>query len=606
MERVDFSSIEITGGFWAQKQELVRSVTTRAVYDRFYETGRFDAFKCDASNPIKPHIYWDSDVAKWIEGVAYLTRLKREPELEKIVDDVVSEIEKNRDTRGYFNSFYLTMEPENRFTWRDCHELYCMGHLTEAAVAYYEATGKDKFLHLMCDYADYVEKVFKIEGSAKFATPGHEEIELALVRLYECTGEQRYLELSKHFIDKKGHENADPLCSWTEYAYCQSHKPVREQDTAEGHAVRAAYLYCAMADLALKYGDEGLKSACRKIFDNIATKKMYITGGIGSSCEGEAFTTNYDLPNLTAYAESCAALALALFAHRMLLLENDAKYADVVERAIYNGFMSSTSLDGRAFFYANPLEILPSKLTCNTSVLNKNPQRLPNPRRQEVFDCSCCPPNIVRFIPSIANLMYTCDDDTLYVHQFMESRAKITVGGKEYEVEQKTSYPNSGKVEINVKGGALKVAVRVPYWSEAYPNKAENGYVYYEISDTGSNISLDFQMKPRFVYANPEVVDNAGKCAVIYGPLVYCMEGHDNEGHLRNIVLSTSKEIKAELDSSLGAHVLYIDATVPAESHELYSFSAPKRKETVAKLIPYFAFANRELCEMQVWHLYKE
>jgi DUF1680 family protein len=309
--------------------------------------------------------------------------------------------------------------------------------------------------------------------------------------------------------------------------------------------------------------------------------------------------------SITAYAESCAALALALFANRMLLLETDAKYADVVERAIYNGFMSSTSLDGKAFFYANPLEILPSKLTCNTSVKNKNPLNLPKPQRQEVFFCSCCPPNIVRFIPSIANLLYTCDEDTLYVHQFMESQAKITVGGKEYEVIQKTSYPNSGKVEISIKGGSLKVAVRVPSWSNEYPNKAKNGYLYYEMNDTGSSISLDFNIKPRFVYANPEVIDNAGKCALTYGPLVYCMEGHDNEGHLRNIVLDTNSEIKAELDSTLGAHTLYVGATVPSSSCELYSFTAPKRKDVTAKLIPYFAFANRELCEMQVWHLYK-
>ena len=604
MKRVDYSSVKITGGFWREKQDLVRSVTTQAVYDRFLETGRFDAFKCDPNAKIKPHIFWDSDVAKWIEGVAYLTKEKREPQFEQIVDQVVDEIEKHRDPCGYFNSFYLALEPQNRFTWRDCHELYCLGHLIEAAVAYYEATGKDKLLKLVCDYADYVENVFKIEKTAKFKTPGHEEIELALVRLYECTKEERYLELSKYFIDEKGHEESDPLCSWTEYAYSQSHLPVREQETAEGHAVRAVYLYCAMADLALRYNDEGLKNACKKIFDNISTKRMYITGGIGSSSEGEAFTVDYDLPNLIAYTESCAALGLSLFAHRMLLLENDARYAHVVERAIYNGFMSSISLDGRGFFYTNPLEILPHMLTCNRSVKNKNPLRLPNPLRQEVFDCSCCPPNIVRFIPSIANFIYTNDESTIYLHQFMDSKAKVKIGDKEIEITQKTRYPYDGKVDISVKGGNVRLAVRVPEWCQCYESN-ENGYMYFEISDTGEDISLNFQIQPRFVYANTEVLANAGKCALTIGPLVYCMEGCDNSEHLRNIVLDTNSEFSYGYNESLGVPTVTVDAYARQDDGALYSFNKGKVVKTKATFIPYYAFANRGVQEMQVWCLYK-
>ena len=603
MKRVDYSNIKITGGFWRQKQDLVRDVTVKAVYDRFAETGRFDAFKCDPNAPLKPHIFWDSDVAKWIEGVAYLTREKREVELEKIVDSVVDEIEKNRDECGYFNSFYIAMEPQNRFTYRDCHELYCLGHLIEAAVAYYEATGKDKFLKLMCDYTDYVEKVFKIDGSAKFETPGHEEIELALVRLYECTGEERYLELSKHFIDKKGEEK-EMLTGWANLAYCQSHKPVREQDTAEGHAVRAVYLYCAMADLALKYNDTGLTTACKRIFDNISKKRMYVTGGIGSSVEGEAFTTDYDLPNLVAYTESCAALGLALFAHRMLLLESNAKFAHVVERAIYNGFMSSTSLDGRGFFYTNPLEILPHMLSCNTSVGNKNPLRLPQPQRQEVFECSCCPPNIVRFIPSIANFLYTHDDKTVYVHQFMESKAKFTVGDKEIEIEQKTAYPYDGKVEIKVSGGDVRIAVRVPEWCDCYKAQS-NGYMYYFTKDGEAVISLDFQMKPRFVYANAEVLADAGKCALTCGPLVFCMEGCDNEHHLRNITLDTEGSLELGFNEELGVPTITVDAYARKSVGELYSFSRGVLVKTKAKFIPYYAFANRGITEMQVWTQYK-
>ena len=602
MKRVDYSNIKITGGFWREKQDMVRNVTVKAVYDRFFETGRFDAFKCDPSAPVKPHIFWDSDVAKWIEGVAYLTREKREPQLEKIVDDLVLEIEKNRDTCGYFNSFYLVYEPQNRFTFRDCHELYCLGHLIEAAVAYYEATGKDKLLRLMCDYADYVERAFKIEGTAKFETPGHEEIELALVRLYECTGEKRYLELSRYFVDKKGSEREE-LTDWTAFTYCQSHKPVREQSTAEGHAVRAVYLYCAMADLALKYNDESLVVACKRIFDNISQKRMYITGGIGSSHEGEAFTVDYDLPNLVAYTESCAALGLALFANRMLLLESNAKYAHVAERAIYNGFMSSTSLDGRAFFYTNPLEILPYAITRNVSV-TKVQDWLPEPQRQEVFECSCCPPNIVRFIPSIANFIYTHDDKTVYVNQFMESRAKFSVGEKEIEIEQKTRYPYDGRVEITVKGGDVRLAVRVPEWCDCYKGES-NGYMYYFMKEGVNTVSLDFKMQPRFVYANTKVLADAGKCALTCGPLVYCMEGCDNPDHLRNIVLDTDSEFYCGFNEELKVPTITVDAYVRKSNDELYSFSKGKTMKEKATFIPYFAFANRGVQEMQVWSLYK-
>lgn len=602
MKRVDYSNTKITGGFWRKKQDLIRNVTAKAVYDRFYDTGRIDAFKCDKDYKIKPHFFWDSDVAKWIEGVAYLTKEKREPWLEEIVDSLVDEIEKNQDPCGYFNIFFTVVDAESRFKYRDCHELYCLGHLIEASVAYYEATGKDKMLNLMCKYVDYVQKVFVEEKTASFVTPGHEEIELALVRLYECTGNEKYLSLSKFFVDERG-QRLEEAVSFGEQCYNQSHKPVREQSTAEGHAVRAVYLYCAMADLALKYNDESLVVACKRIFDNISKKRMYITGGIGSSHEGEAFTVDYDLPNLVSYTESCAALGLALFAHRMLLLESNAKFAHVAERAIYNGFLSSVSLDGKGFFYTNPLEILPSVLSRNASV-TEHYDWMPNPQRQEVFECSCCPPNIVRFIPSIANFLYTHDDKTIYVHQFMESKTKLNVGGNEIEIEQKTNYPYDGRVEITVKGACVRMAVRVPEWCDCYDAES-NGYMYYSIDEANTVISLDFKMSPRFVYANPEVLADAGKCAVTYGPLVYCMEGCDNEGHLRNMALDTESEYKIGYNSELDVPTIELTAYTREGSQSLYSFNKPKYKKTTATLIPYFAFANRGVQEMQVWHDYK-
>ena len=602
MDRVDFSNIKITGGFWKQKQDLVRDVTVHAVYDRFKDTGRFEAFKGDTSR-FEPHIFWDSDVAKWMEGVAYLTMEKREPELEAIVDELVDDIERMQDENGYFNIFYTVMEPQNRFKYRGCHELYCAGHLMEAAVAYYQATGKRKFIDLMCKYADYIEKRFVKDKDTDFVTPGHEEIELALVRLAECTGVMRYLELAKFFIDKRGIQLEDGVADWSAQMYCQSHLPVREQTTAEGHAVRAVYLYCAMADLALKYGDNELKKACEKIFDNIAEKRMYITGGIGSSHEGEAFTVDYDLPNEVSYTESCAALGLALFANRMLLLEPDSKYADVVERAIYNGFMSSISLDGKSFYYTNPLEIIPAHHTRDASVKGES-MWLPQMTRQEVFSCSCCPPNIVRFIPSIANLMYTRDEDTIYVHQYMDSTADIEIDGKKIQIIQKTAYPVDGKISISVIGADVNVAIRIPGWCDSYKGEVRKGYAYFELKEN-SPVELDFTMKPELIEADPRVLDNCGKYAVQRGPVVYCMEGVDNGEAIRDIRLDSNSEFILGGVDDFGVPTIKVKAYRREKSPTLYRKKTDKLIETEAILIPYYAFANRGVTEMQVWHLIK-
>ena len=602
MKRVNFSNTKINGGFWAQKQDLVRNITVNAVYDRFKDTGRFDAFKFDKS--VGPHFYWDSDVAKWIEGVAYLTHEKREPQLEKIVDELVGEIAKNRDECGYFNIFHQIIEPENRFKIRDHHELYCAGHLIEAAVAYYEATGKREFLDLMCDYADYIEKRFVIDKDTDFITPGHEEIELALVRLYDCTGEKKYLDLAKFFIDERG-VNPEQGYEWAGNIYNQSHKPVREQFTAEGHAVRAVYLYSAMADIARKYGDKSLFDACEKIFDDIANHKMYVTGGIGSSHLGEAFTVPYDLPNLVSYTESCAALGLALFAHRMLLIDNDSKYSDVIERAIYNGFLSSISLDGKSFFYTNPLEIMPYLHKRDAST-NDNSMWLPIMQRQEVFWCSCCPPNIVRFIPSIADFLYTCDDNTVYVHQFMQSESVLDIGGKAVKISQKTDYPYNGKIEICTDAD-VRVAIRIPDWCDTYEGETVKGYAYFD-AKAGEPIVIDFQMKPFFVGANPKVAFDCGKYAVQNGPIVYCMESYDNGEGLRDLHLDCDSEFDIDWDDELGVQILRLDAYRRRDPDRLYYRKTDDFIDfykTAATLIPYFAFANRGECEMQVWHFVK-
>ena len=612
IKSVDFANTKITGGFWKQKQDLVRKVTVHAVYDRFVDTGRFEAFKFNWKEgmPFKPHIFWDSDVAKWLEGAAYLTELKRDPELEKIVDETVDLIEKNQGEDGYFNVYFTVSEPEKRFTLRSHHELYCAGHLMEAAVAYYKATGKRKFLDCMCKYADHIEKRFMIDKDTAFATPGHEEIELALVRLYECTGDMRYLNLAAYFINTRGTDvdrggRNDPE-QIKDDIHIQAHMPVREQSDAVGHAVRAVYLYCGMADVAYHTGDESLKAACKRLFDSIVNKRMYITGGIGSSSTGEAFTNDYDLPNLFAYAESCAALGLALFANRMLKLEPNAVYADIVEKAIYNGFMSSISLDGKAFFYENPLEIIPQFNHRDEFSPFKSTLHLPRTQRAEVFGCSCCPPNIVRFIPSIANLMYGDDGETVYVHQFMQSETDIKRGEQTLHLSQKTAYPENGKVKITLKGGDTRIAVRIPGWCDSYTGETVNGYAYFDMHD-GETLEFDFKMKVKFIEARPEAVFDCGRYAVTRGPIVFCMEGVDNGSCIRDIRLKSRARFKYSKNKELGVPMLTVDAYRRKRDADipLYREKADEFEKTQAVLIPYYAFANRGESEMQVWHIVK-
>lgn len=605
---VDFSQTKVTGGFWKQKQDMVRKTTIYAVYDRFVETGRFDAFKFDwkPGMPNQPHIFWDSDVAKWMEAAAYLIRLKREPKLEKIVDGVVDLVEKNQGADGYFNVYFTVVEPENRFSDRRWHELYCAGHLMEAAVAYYEATGKRKLLDCMCRYADYIEKRFIIDKDTTFASPGHEEIELALVRLYECTGEKKYLDMAEYFVLIRGTEDDKGKDTQDGGLYSQAHKPAIEQDEAEGHAVRAVYFYCAMADIAYHTGNQELLSACKNLFTDIITKKMYITGGIGSSSRGEAFTLPYDLNNELAYAETCAAIGLAFFANRMLKLENDSVYGDIIEKIMYNGFLSSTSLDGKAFFYENPLEIIPMMHKRDRSCTWIPGIHWPQTERSEVFECSCCPPNISRFIPTIANLMYTDDGETLFVHQFIQSQTTVERGGKTLTITQKTAYPENGKVKITVSGGDTRVAVRIPGWFDGYQGETVKGYAYFDVRD-GQTLEFDFAMKVKFMEARPEAIFDCNRYAVQRGPVIFCMESVDNGPNIRDIRLDSRARFVYGKHPELGVPQLTVKAwrRTPNPDAPLYSQRHDSLQKTEAVLIPYYAFANRGEAEMQVWHYVK-
>lgn len=607
MKKIIFSDIKISDGFWKIKQDMVKDTTLWAVYNQFFYTKRFEAFSCDwkeGKSDYYPHIFWDSDVAKWIEGAAYILKEKRDNKIEEIIDGVVDKIEKNRDENGYYNSHFLVVDKEQRFTIRDRHELYCAGHLIEAAIAYNEATGKDKFLKIMCKYADYIEKVFKIEKSAGFITPGHPELELALVKLYDATGEKRYLELSKYFIDEHGNnekEKIEPLTEWTEVLYNQDEVPLRDRTSAEGHCVRALYLFCAMADIAEKYNDSELFEACRRLFSDMANKKMYITGGVGSTRIGEAFSVPYYLPNRRAYTETCAAIAMAMFCERMQRLEIDSKYADMIERVIYNGFLSGISMDGKAFFYENPLEQDPKFNNVNPATKHKEGFAITE--RVEIFNCSCCPPNIVRFIPSIAGLMYNYDGDTVYVHQYMNSEAK----SGEIKICQETNYPFDGRVKITFDVPQKKLAIRVPFWCKDFTlnckYEMKNGYAYID-TDGRKEIEADFGMPTVFIKASKKVHENAGRVAVMRGPVVYCAEGADNGEDLKCVAVDTKVEPKVG-ECEFILPTLYADAYREKESDKLYSEVGDDYEKFKLKLIPYFAFANRGESEMYVWLLRK-
>ncbi len=605
MQLIDFRKTQLNDGFWRKKTDLVSEVSVYNVYKRFEETGRFDALACNwkKGDPKEPHIFWDSDIAKWIESVAYILEKRESPELEKYVDEAVDTIALNQEECGYFNSCYQVHD-KPRWTDRTDHELYCAGHFVEAAVAYYRATGKRKLLDVMEKYLEYIRKVFMEHKSASFITPGHEEIELALIKLYELTDNKKYLDMCSFFIDSRGNDT-DVEYNGVAHKYSQSHLPVRQQKTAEGHCVRACYLYTAMADLARHIGDTELLDSCKQIFNDIADRKMYITGGIGSAGRGEAFTIPYDLPDLTAYSESCAALSLAWFAQRMLLLESDGKYADVIERILYNNALSSISLDGKSFFYVNPLAIRTHLLNRNTSQLDTR-EHLPQTERKEVFDCSCCPPNITRFIASVADFLYTYDEDTLYVHQYMNSTTKTD----KFTVWQETDYPNNGLIRIKSEG-VKYVAVRIPSWCDRFHVSvngkqivpvAVKGYVYIE--NNNSDIELFFDMKPFIVYPSSKIRDCIGRVAVQRGPVVYCAEGVRNDYNIMTFRLDSKTEFMETFCDTCGSYMLTAKGKIPVETESLYSKDSEILVDTEIKLIPYYAFANHGESDMEVFMYY--
>jgi DUF1680 family protein len=607
---VSFTDVVIADKFWAPRMETNRKVTIPYAFKKCEETGRIDNFARAAGlmeGKFEGKYFNDSDVYKVIEGAAYSLRSHPDPQLEQYVDGVIDKIAAAQWEDGYLYAFYSLpkRQPEKRWTnTRTMHELYCAGHFFEAAVAYYQATAKRKILDVAIRLADYIDSVFGPDK--KRDVPGHEEIEIGLVKLYRATGNEKYLKLAKFFLDERGRAHGRELYG----EYCQDHKPVTEQREAVGHAVRAGYLYCGMADVALLAGDTDYVRALDGIWQDTVSGKLYLTGGIGARHRGEAFGDNYELPNETAYCETCAAIANALWNHRMFLLHGDAKYVDVLERVIYNGFLSGISLEGEKFFYRNPLAGDGKK------------------QRSPWFGCACCPTNIVRFIPSIGQYAYAGSGDILYVNLFIAGSGTFKLENNTVKLRQQTRYPWDGDVKITVEpqhSAEFAIYLRVPGWARSEPVPSDL-YRYMSKSDEkvtlevngkpiesdmhkgfarigrkwkkGDVVRLNLPMPVRRVLCNEKVKANDGKVALQCGPIVYCAEEADNGKNVSRVLLSADVKLKAEYRKDLLGGLCVITGGIRSW-HREQAHVYPDKQDFVA--IPYYAWAHRGAGEMVVW-----
>lgn len=599
--------------------DKVEGVEKSHVLANFINAGKVIAGDAEQSDGFYGMVFQDSDAAKWIEAVAYSLVNCPDRALEERADELIEIIAGAQEPDGYLNTYYTCKDKEKRWTnLLEGHELYCSGHMMEAAVAYYEATGKRKLLEVMEKNLEHIYDRFILNQAE--GCPGHPEVELALLRMYQTTRSPHALELAKHFINVRGTQpdffekeaekrdwqvwGADPK----DAEYVQAHIPVRKQSEAVGHAVRAVYLYTAMADLAAEIGDAELIAACKRLWRNIVDQKMYITGGIGSTFMGEAFTVNYNLPNDTIYAETCASVGLMFFAAKMLEMEADSEYADVMERAFYNTVLGGMQLDGKRFFYVNPLEVVPGisgKAVTHKHVL---------PERPGWYACACCPPNVARLISSIGKYAYAESADTAYCHLFAAGDVSFDNG---LALCCKTEYPYGFTISYQIKAGEGRLAIRIPDYSrEKYSifknqtditkeatGQIEKGYVYLTVK-AADEITLHLTDTPYLVYPSAKIPNLSGMAALCRGPLVYCFEGRDNEEDILSLYLDGASEIRTkekEADSFFGGCRLQIGGYRKKVIEGLYTKAAPILQSCHVEAIPYYAWGNRGIGEMRVW-----
>ncbi|WP_418986713.1 glycoside hydrolase family 127 protein [Bacteroides heparinolyticus] len=624
IDPVPFTSVKVVDGFWGQRLKASREVTVPLAFSKCEETGRYENF-VKAAHPSDEYkvggfSFDDTDVYKTIEGASYMLQTYPDKKLKKYIDSVLVIVAAAQEPDGYLYTA-RTMNPKHPHNWSGperwtkvevlSHEFYNLGHMVEGAVAHYLTTGKRNFLDIAIRYADCVCKNIGDKPGQKRLVPGHQIAEMALVRLYTVTGDKKYLEQAKFFLDARGTTTIKDI-------YSQSHLPVLEQDEAVGHAVRAGYMYSGMADVAAITGDSSYIKAIDKIWENIVSKKIYITGGVGARHQGEAFGDNYELPNLTAYNETCAAIANVYLNYRLFLLHGDAKYFDVLERTLYNGLISGVSLDGGRFFYPNPL-------SCDGKFKFNADQTI---TRQPWFGCACCPSNISRFIPSLPGYVYAVKDDKVYVNLFLSNRASLKVNKKDVMLEQQTSYPWNGDIRLTVTkgGGQFGMNIRIPGWvrGSVLPSDlyfyADNQKPLYRVSVNGSQVQgelangylcverkwkkgdvveIHFDTPVRVVKANDKVEADRGRVAVERGPLVYCAEWPDNAFNVSNVILNRHPEFQVveRPDMLHGINEIKTEAQV-------LSYDASGKltvKDVKLTLIPYYAWAHRGEGRMDVW-----
>lgn len=567
-------------------------------------------------------VFQDSDLWKWIEGVAYSLQIHPDAALEAQADEAIALAGRAQQPDGYLDTYYIINGLEKRFTnLRDNHELYVAGHMFEAASAYWQATGKRPLLDIACRFADCIDRTFGPEEGKRRGCPGHEEVELGLARLYEATGEARYLRLAEYFLNERGQapnvfdeeaaargeRNEQTWAGLAPNQYCQAAVPVREQTVAMGHAVRQGYLLAGMAEVGGLDGDETLLTAARRVFDNIVNKQMYITGGVGATDRGEAFSFDYDLPPERCYNETCASIALMMTAARLNRSRPDGRYGDTVERALYNGVLSGVSLDGTKYFYMNPLEVWPERC-------DRRQDLHVDAERQGWFGCACCPPNLLRTLTGLGQYVAAVDEDTLLIDQYIGCELRPTFGGERATVRLRSGMPWDGHVTIEVSGhAAFHLMLRVPGWAswaaltvDGKPCKApvEDGFLCLPKRDyDGAVLTLTFPMESRFMRANRETPNYAGKAALTRGPLVYCLEACDNGPRLWNL-LADPGEVWAEARPALLGGVTALCCRGIREENEgdgLYVADAPHRADAPLTFVPYYAWGNRGRGEMTVW-----
>lgn len=616
IDPVPFTSVKVTDNFWGQRLQASREVTIPLAFSKCEETGRYENF-VKAAHPsdtykVEGFSFDDTDVYKTIEGASYSLQTYPDKKLQKYIDSVLVIVAGAQEPDGYLYTA-RTMNPKHPHNWAGkerwvavenlSHEFYNLGHMIEGAVAHYQATEKRNFLDIAIKYADCVCREIGNGPQQKKYVPGHQIAEMALVKLYMVTGDKKYLDQAKFFLDTRGYTSRKD-------AYSQAHKPVVEQDEAVGHAVRAVYMYSGMADVAAITGDSSYIKAIDKIWDNIVSKKIYITGGIGARHAGEAFGNNYELPNLSAYCETCAAIGNVYMNYRLFLLHGDAKYFDVLERTLYNGLISGVSLDGGSFFYPNPLS--------SNGKYSRKPW----------FGCACCPSNVSRFIPSLPGYVYAVKNDQVYVNLYLSNKAELKVDKKKILLEQETGYPWNGDIRLKITQGNqdFTMKLRIPGWvrGNVLPGDlysyADNQKPAYQVSVNGQTVESDvndgylsiarkwkkgdvvevhFDMIPRIVKANPKVEADHGRVAVERGPIVYCAEWPDNRFNVHSILLNQHPQFKVTDKPELLYGIRQITTDAQALSYDKAGKLVTKDVELT--LIPYYAWAHRGEGDMEVW-----